>query len=292
MRVLSLNIVNSSTSHLVSSDQYPSDNLACKMHYLFNVDCSRRNLLEIPVLEQSLATFTLDLSNNRLQNITNSPFQNMQNLLALNLDVNKISLLSSTAFKGLHKLIRLYLSENKLVDLPKDVFLDLSNLTILKMEYNYFTAIPTHAFEPLHSLQQFSFFRNNAIIFDLNFDRFKNTLYLKKLNVFVSIATNITNDIFLPFSRVPLRELSFDWYWPTSCQFEIERNVFAPIGNVTSLFTSFSSIPALESLSSPLNRLVLITPSYPCFELHALVINKLSFQVLNKWNSSLILTLQ
>ena len=283
MHILRLYILSSSTSHLVSSDQNPSDTLACKMYNTFSMDCSHRNLFKIPVLEQNLTT-TLDLSHNRLQNITNAPFQNLKNLLILNLRSNELSLLSSTTFRGLKGLSELYLSKNKLINLPKNVFSDLSNLIILKMDENYFTVIPSNALEPLHSLQHFSFY-NRGEISDINFAGFKNTLNLDTLDIIAVLNTNITNDIFLPFSRVHLQTLRFSWYWINS-QFAIESDVFAPLVNVTSLITSFSAIPVIESLHSSLNYLTLIPASYLVYS--DFVINKTSFKVLQKWNSSLI----
>ena len=282
MHILSLYIVSSLTSHSASPYQYPSDSLACKMHGTSNMDCSHRNLFEIPVLEQNLTTI-LDLSHNRLQNITNAPFQNLRNLLILNLRSNELSLLSSTTFRGLKGLTELYLSQNKLVNLPKDVFLDLFNLLILKMDNNYFTVIPSNALEPLHSLQHFSFIIDGEIS-DTNFTGFQNIANLNTLAIFVVLKTNISNEIFLPFSRVPLQILSFSWYW-TNGQFAIQNDVFAPFTNVIRLITSISSLPAIESLHSPLKYLSLVPASYPGFI--DFVVNKTSLKVLQKWNSSL-----
>ena len=98
VHVFRLYIVSGSMLHSVS--QYPSVSLACKLHNTTNMDCSHRNLFQIPELKESSIT-TLDFSNNILQNITTEPFlQSLQNLLTLNLKTNEISLLSSTAFKG------------------------------------------------------------------------------------------------------------------------------------------------------------------------------------------------
>ena len=118
LHVFSLSIA-SSTSHSVL--QYSKGSLACKIYnYSFNMDCSRRNLFEIPEMK----TTHLDLSQNRLQNIP-APFQYLHNLLILKLNFSEISLFSSVAFKGLHRLVILDLGYVKtdLSTYPRTYFL-------------------------------------------------------------------------------------------------------------------------------------------------------------------------
>ena len=118
-----------SPSDFTPLKKYPSGSLACKTYMMTKMDCSNRNLPDVPVLDQNLTT-SLDLSHNQLTNITNAPFEKLKILLMLNLSYNEISQMSSTTFRGLHSLVCLELKENELVDLPKDIFSDLPQLTL------------------------------------------------------------------------------------------------------------------------------------------------------------------
>ena len=145
-----------SSASPASQYQYPSGSLACKTFEMTRMDCSNRNLLDVPVMDNIFLT-VLDLSHNYLTNITNSPFHELHVLVYLDLRNNKIYILSSEAFRGLRSVKYLYLRTNRLVYLPKDIFCDLSSLTALFIEFNDFTAIPSQALTPLHSLEYLSF---------------------------------------------------------------------------------------------------------------------------------------
>ena len=102
---------------------YPSASLACKTCNKTKLDCSNRDLVDIPTLDQNLTTM-LDLSANHLPEISGAPFEQLQVLLHLSLRRNEISKLSVTVFRGLISLRHLNLNYNRLTDLPVDVFAD------------------------------------------------------------------------------------------------------------------------------------------------------------------------
>ena len=158
-----------SSSDSFSQNEYPSGSLACKTYNMSKMDCSNRDLLNVPELDQNLTTL-LDLSYNQLKNISNAPFEKLKVLLMLNLSYNEIFQMSSTSFRGLHSLETLDLRENKLVRLPQMIFSDLRNLKWLDMNYNYFTAIPGQVMAPLFSLQYLSFLTARGIIHEIDFD--------------------------------------------------------------------------------------------------------------------------
>ena len=168
------------------------------------MDCSNRDLLKVPELDQNLTTL-LDLSHNQLKNISNAPFEKLKFLLMLNLSYNEIFQMSSTSFRGLHSLETLDLQENKLVRLPQMIFSDLSNLQWLDMNYNYFTTIPGQVMAPLFSLRYLSFLTARGIIHEIDFDGFENMTYLNVLDLFIQpIRTNISSDTFHPLRKLPL----------------------------------------------------------------------------------------
>ena len=100
---------------------HSSGTLACKTYNTSKMDCSRRSLNDIPVLDRN-GTLVLDLSRNRLKEIHGEPFCNLSNLTHLDLSWNVISILNSTTFRGLHLLLKLDLSDNRLGALSSDVF--------------------------------------------------------------------------------------------------------------------------------------------------------------------------
>ena len=63
-------------------NNYPPGSLACKTYNMTQMDCSNRDLLVVPLLDQN-STTTLDLSHNLLKNITGAPFEKNHVLLML-----------------------------------------------------------------------------------------------------------------------------------------------------------------------------------------------------------------
>ena len=91
-------------------NNYPPGSLACKTYDMTRMDCSNRDLLVVPLLDQNLTTM-LDLSHNLLKNITGAPFEKLHILHVLDLSYNDISRMSSTAFRGLQSLAFLHLEK-------------------------------------------------------------------------------------------------------------------------------------------------------------------------------------
>ena len=261
---------------------YPSESLACKTYEMTKMDCSNRNLLEVPLLDQN-STTTLDLSHNDLMNITNAPFRKLEILLILVLSYNEITEMASTAFRGLQSLKHLELQVNKLVDLPKGIFADLFKLIYLNLDTNYFTAIPGHELASLTSLQQLHFM-NSGIISQLDFEGFQNLKNLSKLALFIHSAGNlIRSDTFHQFHQVPLSSLSFSWCWRKLQTIHwLNKDLLSPLKSLTYMHTMYETLHALTDLNSPLQTLAFApSASYP------VVVNRTSLQVLQKWNATL-----
>ena len=261
----------------IPQNNYPSGSLACKTYEMTRMDCSNRNLLQVPVLDQNSTTW-LDLSHNNLLNITNAPFEKLQGILVLNLSYNEISQMSSTSFRGLRSLGVLDLQDNKLTDLPKDIFVDLFHLLCLILNYNYFTAIPGYALASLYSLQAFSF-HNFGAIPEIDFEGFQNMKSLDILILEISyLGKNISNDIFLPFEQLPIRNFKFFLRDPLGySKYSVEADVFSPFNSITFLITQCEALPALTYLNSTLQLLHL--NSCPA------CLDKTSFEVLQTQTS-------
>ena len=286
LQILWLTIVILATASSSIQYQYPSASLACKTYNKTRLDCSNRNLVEIPTLDQNLTI--LDFSGNNLQKITGAPFEQLQVLLLLNLTgpSNEISKLSVTAFRGLYSLRNLDLNENRLTDLSADIFTDLSNLIILHLNYNQFKAIPNQALSSLKSLQVL-FFKYKPTYHDkskIDLNGLQNLPNLSIMALYLyNLQTNITSDTFQQLSHSPLEDFTFLWIWDCWDNYTIKGEVFAPLANLTRLTTRVSALLVLESVHSPLSYLK-FTPSDL---LDLSVLNANTLQVLQKWNTSL-----
>ena len=259
-------------------NNYPSGSLACKTNEMTRMDCSNRNLREVPLLDQN-STTTLDLSKNNLPNITSASFEKLKVLVLLNLSYNEISQMSSTAFRGLRSLKILDLQTNKLMDLPKDIFANLLDRVYLDMNLNYFTAIPGHALAPLHFLEFLSFV-NLGVISEIDFEGFQKLENLDFLILNIGrIETNASNNIFHQFRQLPLTKFAFTSPFDTH---SMSRDIFSPRNSITFINTIFESLPVLISLNSPLQFLVLNSG-----RVTTEVVDNSSLRVLQKWNASL-----
>ena len=270
-------ISTSSTNPAASQYQYPSESLACKTYEKTTMDCSKRNLLGIPVIEDN-HLIIFDLNHNYLTNITNAVFEKLLDLLELDLTNNRIYMLSPTAFKGLHSLQVLDLGFNKLTNLPKDIFCDLSSLINLNMEFSDFTAIPGYALAPLHSLQNLSIYFTGYIS-EIDLEGFQNLSTLHELILPPSFIDKHTSNIFDQLDSLHITKLAF-FYWGDFTK--INKDVWAPLHNLTTLYMSITALPSLSSLDSPLQSLKLFPNSNS-----PKVMDETSLKVLQKWNTSL-----
>ena len=284
LQILWLTLITLSSESSPIQYKYPPRSLACKTYSKTHVDCSNRNLVEVPILDQNL-TITLDLSANQLLEISGAPFQQLQVLLKLNLSSNEIRKLSVTAFRGLYSLKYLYLDHNKLTDLPKDVFTDLFNIFIIKLDFNWFESIPNQALSPLQSLEAlvFSTPGEYGYISAIDLSGFQNLTNLRQLWLMLDLQTDIPCDAFQPLSLLPLQSFTFFWTWRSS--YNIDKEIFAPLTKLTKLATSFSALSALISIQSPLHLLYIFNQAEMPPDI--LAVNKSSLQVLQKFNSSL-----
>ena len=261
---------------------YPAGSLSCKMYEMTKMDCSYRDLFEVPMLDQNRIT-ELDLSHNHLMNITGAPFGKLQMLMMLNLGYNEISWMSSTAFNGLQSLKVINLQFNHLVDLANHIFVDLINLGGLILFANGFAKIPGETLAPLLSCEML-FLHNvdaRSPTLEIGFSGFQNLTNLWYLDIYATyIKSNTSNNFLEPLSNLPLTHFAFGW-WEKDDTLSI-NNMFAPLTSILHLRIPYEALPALKSLDSPLQYLVIFKGKYS-----PKVVDNTSLQVLQKWNKSL-----
>ena len=172
-----------------TQQSYPTGSLACKTYEITKMDCSNRDLFEVPLLDQNWI-IELDLSHNHLRNITGLPFETLHILVVLDLSYNEISCMSSTAFKGLQSLKHLNLEFNLLVDLPKRTFADLTNLVTLNFFGNRFVTIPGETLAPLRSCEILFLTNFDTPTFEIGFGGFQNLTNVYFVYIYMQHSLN------------------------------------------------------------------------------------------------------
>uniref|UniRef100_A0A4W6CLK3 TIR domain-containing protein n=1 Tax=Lates calcarifer TaxID=8187 RepID=A0A4W6CLK3_LATCA len=143
--------------HLNPSLAYSLKN--CNINYSENpladvsVDCSNGQLVSVPD-DIPRDVISVQLLNNKLQQINRGDFDGMSKMRFLSLSMNQIVHVDDGSFIHLVALTTLYMSLNKLTKLSGNVFQGLSNLTRLDLSSNNIQFIHTSAFQPLCSLQR------------------------------------------------------------------------------------------------------------------------------------------
>lgn len=94
----------------------------------------------------------LNLMINRLTKLEANAFQEVPNLIYLNLAGNNLDL-TLGLFKNMQVLKYLYLSNNSLNSIPEKVFLGLKNLRVLDLSFNHLEIINKNTFHDLENLE-------------------------------------------------------------------------------------------------------------------------------------------
>ena len=289
---------------------YSIYSLPCKLFNRTILDCTYRNLSTIPPLPPNITT--LNMSCNKLQNITESDFTN-QNVLeiilldqqptlkdikgspfaglptkTLNLSNAGLTSLASRCLRGLYHLQVLLLQENSLHTLPVDVFCDLASLLFLDLSLNPLTAIPDIALSKLHQLETLVLWRNAFSLINLG-QGFANLTKLTSLTLFSLFrpdenCTNnrhiIANDTFKNIANSPITHLRLKWY-TYGVKVTTEAGFLKPLKHVESMRISPDVRLAFPYFDSSLKSLQ--TKIY----LDKKRLTNVSLHRMAKWKSSL-----
>lgn len=119
-------------------------------------DISRDQLSSYPELTY------LDLSDNEIQSVPAKAFERLTDLEVLKLDRNGIEMIKQDQFVGLRTLKILDLSKNDISRIPTSTFADMARLELLNISRNVLMDISPGAFVGLYSLLELSL-ENNAL---------------------------------------------------------------------------------------------------------------------------------
>lgn len=139
--------------------------------------------IQIDVFQQFKKLHRLDLSKNELVSIVHG--QDMDSMQLLNSNLLGV-------FQNLSQLIELDLSYNQIADLPRNAFNDLPKLISLNLAHNQLTIIPFQIFDSLKSIEQLDLSQNRLVSFPDNFFISNNALRVLNLrnNTIVKLTKN------------------------------------------------------------------------------------------------------
>ncbi|KAL5007915.1 hypothetical protein ScPMuIL_016721 [Solemya velum] len=137
----------------------PSD--LCKdLHKLTSLDVHSNKISQLPNFSDCSQLKLLNLGNNEITSLENSPFSGLGHLKDLTLQHNYITHIPRDAFTGLSKLQYLDMAFNKIRHIDDKGFVPISNLKDLNLGENYFSKLPT---EGLQKLERLKTFHNKAL---------------------------------------------------------------------------------------------------------------------------------
>ncbi|XP_072020916.1 uncharacterized protein [Amphiura filiformis] len=131
---------------------YPQGSVACKMWNYTNMDCVNRDLVCIPPLRKATSIIFLDLTQNKVNVISDDEFRMFKKLQHLDLSFNEISALYDGAFTGLDELLILGLYGNPISHIQATVFNSLYKLQYMDLSANNISALHDDVFNGFHDL--------------------------------------------------------------------------------------------------------------------------------------------
>ena len=175
---------------------------------------------------------------------------------------------------------------NQIQTLPGDILINLTELKSIDLFHNVYLTIPNEALE-LEALQEIYIYTDQNISEISTIDFRKSNLKLLDLHAFLDF--NIRNDTFQNFAYLPLQVFDFYVYNYPGDTYTVEKGVFAQLSYVIEMGIDIETLPAIGSVSGPLQNLTL--PSF--YDKSLTYVNKTTLQVLYKFNSALLhLTIQ
>ncbi|XP_011503472.1 PREDICTED: chaoptin [Ceratosolen solmsi marchali] len=153
-----------------------------KLQYVEHIDISEN---QVTIVEKSafkdLYSTTMNLSFNAIQTIENHAFENCVNIIILDLSHNKLQNISKMAFDSATYATMLQLSYNYLTALNQIPLQNMTGLKILNVSHNYIQTIPRQTFPKLYELHTIDLSYNN--ISDIYNTIFQTLFNLRMLNL-------------------------------------------------------------------------------------------------------------
>lgn len=195
----------------------------------------------------------IDLSANKIQQITDHTFDNLNDLQLLSLNGNQINRIDSKSFVKLDKLMLLEMSANRLDNVTATMFDGLNSLKSIHLHYNKIDTIDDEAFSGAPNLQKLVLSSNQ--IHNLNEHTFFGLNNLKYLDLSNNPMTELKSGIFTALPKLQQLDLS-SWNVPT-----INLNEFSRMAELKYLFLSNGSISHLTKEPTSVIELAVSPPN-------------------------------
>ncbi|XP_045777404.1 protein artichoke-like [Maniola jurtina] len=229
----------------------------------------------------------LNISNNSIENITESAFQSLQKLSKLDLSFNNlididfntsdlielteyylqsnnIKKITPNMFRNMTSLVKLDMSQNKIVDVDLNSFTELINLNALDISSNNFVnSITANLFRGLYKVKSLDL-SNTRLISCLN-QSFSGMISLKYLNISHGHLETIEYDTFKATGAIKIIDLSYNnleiFHVNTSSILQLSELYlnYNKLNNVTS--KTFQNLLLLEKLNLASNNILYIDSS-------------------------------
>ncbi|WAQ97048.1 CHAD-like protein, partial [Mya arenaria] len=137
---------------------------------------------------------TLDLSNNRIEEIHTENFAGLLKLKSLSLNNNNIRIIERNCFQNMTLLTTLQMAHNKIMTIEDQSFKGLRSLVHLSLQYNSISSIHGDALQYLQKLKEIDMQYNN--LQDIPNVLFKDLVQLRFVNFSHNRISCITSDVF------------------------------------------------------------------------------------------------
>ena len=200
--------IDSSLEKLVLNENYLNQmetvrltNLVKKLQKLKQLDLEANRLIYVPNLIDTILT-RLSLANNLIESLVDSEsYLNLlpESLIELNLENNRLKQLNDNSFQNLNNLKYLNLDSNEISAIAEDSFVHLKSLLVLNLRQNSLKQIPSRIFFTLENLELVDLSSQRQQIKTINdyaFERYSNRKPIKKVLLNNNSISSITNRAF------------------------------------------------------------------------------------------------
>ena len=193
------------------------------------------------IVERGEEQKQLDLSFLRINDLTGlRSIPNINEVMELKLNHNRLSEVQPNTFNGLNKLKDLYLQNNQLTELLPNIFNGLNNLKALYLQSNQLTKLLPNAFNGLDSLEYLDLDYNHQLT-ELLPNSFSGLTNLRRLSLAYSQLTKLHPNAFNSLNN--LKHLVLHHNQLT----QLLPNAFNNLNNLKVLDLSYNQLTKLES---------------------------------------------
>ncbi|XP_016997142.2 protein artichoke [Drosophila takahashii] len=232
------------------------ERISLKGNHITSLPAAASKDLQLPNLRM------LDLSQNRIEQLSRNGFQGASELRVLSLAQNELRQLEDTSFIGIQRLELLHLQENQLGEADERALLPLAELRNLNLQSNKLEAITDNFFSNNSRLEQLDLSRNLIrSISPTAFDTQRSLEYLDLSgNALLDISVGLGNlnnlrDIDLSYNQISRVQSDVIGGWRNVVEIRLSNNLIVELQQGT-----FRNLPKLQYLDLSSNEIRNVEP--------------------------------